>query len=298
MTDRSHTHLDHVVTAGRTRLGAAAGLNVGFAAVQIVVGLTLGSVVVLADALHQIVDAVGLVTALIALVVLRRPATTAMTFGWGKADALGAYTSGLLLLGSIAWVVYEAIGRLLDPVDVDGGGVIVIGLAGIAVNGVSVVILGRGEILSVRAARLHLAVDLAGSVIVVVAGLLLAGTTLQWIDPVASLLVNALVLQGTWRLLRDAGAELMDRSPPHTTAAHIGDFILGREGVADVHHVHTRSIAPGVTSVTAHVVMDGTVSLHDAQEQMHVLQHELADRLGISHSTIQLECHNCADADH
>ncbi|NNE95414.1 MAG: cation transporter, partial [Acidimicrobiales bacterium] len=145
-----HNHVsgDEVDTR---RLGLAAVVNVGFAIVQVTVGLLLGSVVVLADALHQVVDAVGLVTALIALALLRRPATSEMSFGWGKADALGGYTSGLLLLASVAWVVYESVQRLFDPVDVDGRGVILIGCAGIAVNGGSVWLLGHGQQLALKA---------------------------------------------------------------------------------------------------------------------------------------------------
>ncbi len=297
--EMGHDH-DHGEPVGisNVRVGAAAGINVGFAVVQVLVGVALGSVAVLADALHQVVDAVGLLTALTALVLLRRPATSSMTFGWGKADALGGYTSGLLLLGSIVWVLYESVKRLIDPVSVSGGGVILIGLAGIAVNGFSVYLLGSGDFLSLRAARLHLLVDLAGSVIVVVAGVVLQSTTYTWVDPVASLLISGLVLRGTWGLLRHSGAQLLDRSPLGADSNHIGDLILAQAGVNDVHHVHTRSIAPGVASVTAHVVMDGTVSLHEAQESMSMLREELADRLGIAHATIQLECHNCADANH
>ncbi len=291
-----HSHSHSAVS--NTRLGLAAAVNVGFAVVQVIVGLALGSVVVLADALHQIVDAVGLLTALIALILLRRPATRAMSYGWGKADALGGYTSGLLLVGSVVWVAYEAIGRLFDPVDVDGGGVILIGIAGVLVNGISVLVLGHGEHLSLKAARLHLLVDLAGSVVVVLAGLVLAGTSYTWIDPAASLLINALVLHGTWNLLRTAGAELLDRSPVGTDADQIGDLIRTIDSVSDVHHVHTRSIAPGVSSVTAHVVIDGSVSLHVAQEAMALVQEQLASSLGVAHSTIQMECHNCEDAVH
>lgn len=280
------------------RLGLAAAVNVGFAVIQVLVGLALGSVVVLADALHQIVDAVGLLTALVALVLLRRPATRAMSYGWGKADALGGYTSGLLLLGSIAWVGYESVQRLFDPVAVDGEGVILIGIAGIVVNGASVLILGDGEHLSLKAARLHLLVDLAGSVIVVLAGLLLTGTSFLWIDPLASLVINTLVLHGTWNLLRTAGAELLDKSPVGTDTDQIGDVIKSVKHVNGVHHVHTRSIAPGVSSVTAHVEVDGSVSVHDAQEAMAIVQTELANHLGIAHSTIQIECHGCEDASH
>ncbi len=291
-----HSH-DHSQVSNR-RLGIAAAVNVGFAVVQVIVGLALGSVVVLADALHQVIDAIGLLTALVALVLLRRPATSAMNYGWGKADALGGYTSGLLLLGSIIWVVYESIQRLFDPVEVDGGGVILIGIAGIVVNGASVLILGEGDHLSLRAARLHLLVDLAGSVVVVLAGVLLQGTTYTWIDPVASLLVNALVLHGTFNVLRYAGGELLDRAPAGATVEQIDLVLRATEGFTDVHHIHTRSLGPGATSMTAHVVIDDALGLHDAQETMHTVQQHLAVRFGIAHSTIQLECHTCEDIAH
>ncbi|NNE96120.1 MAG: cation diffusion facilitator family transporter, partial [Acidimicrobiales bacterium] len=138
----------------------------------------------------------------------------------------------------------------------------------------------------------------AGSVIVVIAGALLSGTGYTWIDPAASLLVNVLVLHGTWNLLRTAGGQLLDRSPIGADTDRIGDVIRSVDHVNDVHHVHTRSIGPGVSSVTAHVEIDGSVSLHDAQEAMVIVRSQLAERLGVAHATIQMECHRCEDASH
>lgn len=290
----SHDHRE----VSNTRLGLAAAVNVGFAIVQVIVGLAIGSVVVLADALHQVVDAIGLLTALVALVLLRRPATSTMSYGWGKADALGGYTSGLLLLGSIFWVGYESIQRLFEPVEVDGTGIILIGIAGVIVNGASVLILGEGEHLALKAARLHLIVDLAGSVVVVMAGVLLQGTSYTWIDPAASLLVNALVLHGTYNVLRAAGGELLDRSPLNVDIEKIDQLLRSPQGFTEVHHIHTRSLGPGSASMTAHVVIDDALGLHNAQETMHTIQDELAERFGIAHSTIQLECHTCEDSFH
>lgn len=291
-----HGHGHAEISSGR--LGLAAGLNVGFAVVQVAVGFILGSVVVLADALHQVTDAVGLVTALVALMLIRRPSDDTMSFGYGKADALGGYTSALLLLASVVWIVFEAVERLQDPVEVSGGGVVAIGLAGVVVNGLGVWLLGDGDALALKAARLHLVVDLAGSVIVVASGLLLLGTSLEWVDPVASLVVNALVLRGTVAILRAAGSELLDRSPsaarPDAVAAHL----LAHDNVSEVHHVHSRTLAPGVLSVTAHVVLDGSLTVHDAQDQLEQLQQLLADDFGIDHATLQLECHDCGAATH
>lgn len=280
------------------RLGVAAAVNVGFAVVQVAVGLYTGAVVVLADAAHQVVDAIGLLTALLATGLAKRGATRAMSFGWGKADALGAYSSGLLLVGSVIWIAYEAVERLRDPVEVAGGGVIAIGLAGIAVNGGSVLLLGSGGHLAVKAARLHLLIDLAGSVIVVATGVALVGSSARWIDPVASLAVNALVLRGTWQLLHAATGELLDRAPSGLGTDDVEAVLRRDPSVTDVHHVHSRSIAPGSTSVTAHVVLTGSLTLHDAQHELDRLQALLADTLGVGHATIQLECHDCDDVAH
>lgn len=280
------------------RLGFVCAANMSFAVVQVIVGLALGSVVVLADALHQVVDAIGIATALIAMLLTKRPASRTMSYGWGRADALGGYTSGLLLLGSIAWVVYESIDRLIDPVEVSGAGVVIIGVLGIIVNGASVWALGHAEALSLKAARIHLMVDLAGSVIVVLAGLVLIGTTYLWIDPAASLLINVLVLHATFSLLRASAGELLDRSPDDATVTAVESALLAQPGVESVHHVHTRALGPSIRSLTAHVVLEGRPDLHDAQDHLDRLTAELTSTLGIAHTTLQLECHECNHADH
>lgn len=294
-------HSDHSHHHGGVptwRLVGAAGLNTGFAVVQVIVGLALGSVVVLADAAHQVVDAVGLLTALMATLLAARPTSTDMSFGWGKADALGGFVSGLLLLGSIAWIVYESVDRLFDPVTVEGGGVITIGLLAVAVNGISVLALSGGSgSLSLKAARLHLLTDLAGSFLVVAAGVVLAGTSWNWIDPVASLLLSALVLQATLRLLRIAANELLDRVPEGVSVRAVQDVLGSQLGVDRVHHVHVRPLGQQRSSVTAHVVLRDQPSLHEAQDRLDAMSGALADQLGVTHATLQMECHPCDDED-
>lgn len=291
-----HVHVDEDHAVGR--LVAAASVNVGFAVIQVVVGLALGSVAVLADSAHQVVDAIGLITALGAVILAQRPASMLMSFGWGKADALGGLLSGLLLLGSIVWIVWEAIERLSDPADVSGTGVIVIGVAGVLVNGGSVLLVGHGDLLSIKAARLHLLTDLAGSVIVVLTGFILASGGWSGVDPVASLLLSAMVLHATWNLIRRSSYELLDRAPPTVTPEAVRTVLSGIEGIEDVHHVHARSLGGGKVSVTAHVVVEGDPSLHDAQAFIDLVTATLVEHLGVAHTTLQLECHACDDVDH
>lgn len=284
-----------------SRLVGAASLNVGFAVVQVIVGLAIGSVVVLADAAHQVVDALGLLTALGAALLARRPSTNEMSFGWGKADALGGFLSGMLLLASVAWIGFESVRRLFDPVEVEGRSVVIIGLVAIAVNGGSVIALspraGHDDHLAVRAARLHLLVDLAGSFLVVAAGLVLAGTTWLWVDPVASMLLSVVVLRSTMALLRAAAHELLDRAPNDVSVDAVTSTLASQPGVERVHHVHVRSLGQQRTSVTAHVVVEGEQTVHEAQEYVETLNTALQHDLGIAHATLQVECHPCADDD-
>ena len=297
---RGHHHdhgNDHRETSGR-RLTGAAAINIGFAVVQVVAGLAIGAVVVLADAAHQAVDAIGLITAVIAVRVARRPATATWSFGLGKADALGGFISALLLLGSVAWIVFESIRRLLDPEPVDGVAVMVIGVLAIVVNGGSVWLVGHDHgagAIAVRAARLHLLTDLAGSVIVVGARAVLALGGPEWIDPVASLVLSAAVLWTTWHVIVSATSILLDRTPDRLSAADVEALLGSQPGIDRVHHVHLRPLGGSRVSFTAHVVVDGARSVQEAQAIVDDLRHVLASEHSITHSTLQLECHPCGD---
>jgi cobalt-zinc-cadmium efflux system protein len=296
-----HPDGGHAHAHGGKRLGLAAGANAAFAVVQIFVGLAIGSVVVLADAAHQTVDALGLVTAWIALRIARRPASDDWSYGLGKADALGGFVSALLLIGSVVWIVVESIQRLVTPEPVDGGGVIVIGLVAIAVNGVGVVLVGHGhgdEAISLRAARLHLLADLAGSVVVVATGVLLVATDAAWLDPTASLVVSIAVLWSTWNLLRSATDVLLDRSPSGISAVALAGELRSHPDVDAAHHIHIRSLGGGRHAASAHIVVDGSTSAHRSQEISDELSVGVAATLGIDHLTLQLEClHACPDPD-
>lgn len=280
------------------RLGLAAVSNSAFAVVQIIVGLAIGSVVVLADAAHQAVDALGLITAWIAIRIARRPATDEWSYGLGKADALGGFVSGLLLVGSVVWIAFEAVKRLLEPETVEGGGVILIGLIAIAVNGAGVLLVGHGhgdEAISLRAARLHLLADLAGSVVVVATGVLLVITEAAWLDPAASLLVSVAVLWSTWGLLKSAVNVLLDRAPAGISMSDLESRLQLHPEVDTAHHVHIRSLGGGRHAASAHVVVDGSVPAHRSQEISSELAVAVETAFDIDHLTLQIECvHGCA----
>lgn len=296
------SHAEHAHAHGSPkRLGWAAFSNVGFAVVQVVVGLAIGSVVVLADAAHQTVDALGLVTALIALRFSLRPPTSNWTYGMGKADALGGFVSALLLLGSVVWILVESIRRFFEPAEVSGLSVMVIGFIAIAVNGAGVLLVGHGhgdEAISLRAARLHLITDLLGSVVVVASGALLALGGPSWIDPAASVLLSAAVIWTTWRLLRSAAVVLLDRAPERLGSIDVAALLGEQPGVDHVHHVHLRRLGGGHVSASAHVVVDGEMSVHDVQHTVERLSGVLLATHEVTHTTLQVECHPCDDDHH
>lgn len=283
------------------RLGVAAGVNSIFAVVQVVVGLAIGSVVVLADAAHQAVDALGLITAFIAIRIARRPALGDWSYGLGKADALGGFVSAMLLVASVVWIVVESIGRLIEPEAVEGGGVIVIGVIAIAVNGAGVLLVGHGhggEAISLRAARLHLLTDLAGSVVVVLAGVFLVTTELSWVDPVASLIVSVAVLWSVWHVVRSAVGVLLDRAPAGVSARELAEVIQSHPDIDIAHHVHVRSLGAGRHSASAHVVVHGQTTAHRSQEIIDDVSNLMADRFDVEHLTVQIECeHQCAEGE-
>lgn len=274
-------------------------LNGTLAVAQVVAGIAFASVAVFADAGHQVVDAAGLAIGWFALRLARRPATARRTWGWGRADAVGAQLSGVVLLASLVWVVIESVRRLAEPQDVAGIGVLVTGLVGVVVNGGSLrVIRHAGEHLSLRAARLHLIADLAGSVLLVVTGAAVGATGWDRLDPIMSLVLSVSLLHSTVQLLRHSTGVLLDVAPAHLDVAVISETVRRELGVRDLHHVHVWTVAPGVSALSAHVEVEGERTVHETQMALEQVEALLRDRFGIGHSTLQFECHPCAAPHH
>jgi cobalt-zinc-cadmium efflux system protein len=316
------------MTAAKTRsLGLAAALNASMGVAQVIVGFATGSMAVLADAAHQWVDVVGLLLAFVAMLVVRRPISTRRTFGWTRVDALAAHISTLLLLGSLLWIGIESVKRLLAPQPAEGGWVIVIGVIGLIVNTAGAVMLGghqhhhshdhdhshdhnhsngpiheddhqHGGSLSIRAARLHLIGDAAGSLVVVMTGIVLSITENTRIDPIASLIICALVMFSAVRLLRQSGNELLDAVPTGLDVSEVTAALQSVTGIHDVHHLHAWSMGAGRYAVSAHIEVDGDRTAHDTQTVITAARTMVRDRFGIGHATFQPECHRCEEPVH
>lgn len=299
-----HHHTPATSDAGpaarRRALAIALIANAGLLVVQVVAAVAFGSLALLADSAHLATDVVALALALVAAILSARPASARTTYGWERAEVLAALVNAALLIMASAWIVYEAIGRFSDPQPVDGTGVAIVGALGLAVNAGSAWIVARvsGANLNLRGAFLHLASDALGSLGVLVAGIVVAVTGSTWIDPAISLAITALVLLATWSLLRDATSVLLERAPRGLDGEEIEAHLLADPRVEAVHHLHLWSLGSETAALSAHVVLAGEPSLHAAQLVGNELRAGLADRFGVDHSTLELECHDCADTVH
>jgi cobalt-zinc-cadmium efflux system protein len=300
-----HDHAHDPVSSGHPgRLVGVLGVNFAFTVAQVVGGLAAGSLALLADAAHNGIDVVGLGMAAVAVALARRPAGPRHTYGLRRAEAMAAQVSALLLLVSLGWVAWSAVARLRDgsATDVDGGLVALLALLGLAVNGGGALVLrtgtGGSAAIATRAALLHLLADAVTSAAVLVAGIAIAVTGADWIDPATSLAVAAVVAIAAIRLLRESVGILLDVTPSSVDTAEMTAAMEAVDGVSAVHHLHVWSLAEREVAVSAHVVVDGPTTLHDTEETLASLQTLLADRFGIAHPTLQLECHPCEDLEH
>ena len=271
--------------------------NGAFLAVELVGGIVFGSLALLADGAHMVSDVAALSIALFAQRLARRPHTARHTYGLQRAEVIGAQANAVLLLAASAWIVYEAIRRLDRPHDVEGMGLLAVAAVGFLVNVASAITLERvaGHSLNMRAAVVHMTMDAAGSLAAVVAGIAIVVGGTRWVDPVASLFITALVVWSAAKLLRDATHVLMEGAPRGLDAQEIERFIAADPVVEDIHHVHVWNIASDVPALSAHVVITGERTLHEAQVEGDRIRALVGERFGIEHTTFELECHACED---
>ncbi len=263
-------------------------LNLGFVAVEAGYGIAANSVALLADAGHNLSDVLGLLVAWGAASLGKRAPTMHYTYGLRRTSILAALFNAVFLLVAIGAIAYEAIGRLAAPEPVEGGVVMVVAGIGIVINGVTAWLFasGRKGDLNIRGAFLHMVSDAVVSAGVVVAAFVVVRTGWQWLDPATSLVIVAIIMVGTWGLLKDSVAMALDRVPDGIAPRDVEAALTGLPGVARVHDLHIWSMSTTEVALTAHLVMPegcpGDAFLHDAADMLH-------HRFDIDHATIQVE---------
>jgi cobalt-zinc-cadmium efflux system protein len=283
----SHGHA-HGAHATRRVLTGALILTVAFGAVQVVAGVVSGSLALIADAVHNLADGGAIALALLAAWAAARPPTATHTYGWARLEILAALVNGVLLIGLSAWIFYDAAIRLADPPSVDGGTLVVVGLAGVVANGVAAWILMRGDHhhdVNLRGALLHAISDVAGSGGAAIAGVLVLAFGWYAADPAMAALIGLLVLLSSWNFVRRPLAILLEAAPPGVHSEQVGQAMAAVPGVRDVHDLHIWTLSR-MTALSAHVVaLPGA----DTDEVLHAVEATLREQFAIAHSTIQVE---------
>lgn len=282
-----HAHSHAPRRFGRA-FAIAALLNIGLVFVQVLYGVLAHSVALLADASHNFGDVLGLLLAWAAHGAAQRRPTTHYTYGFRSASILAALVNALLLLVATGAIAWEAIQRFSEPGEVAGLTVMIVAGIGIAVNAGSALLLMRGSKgdLNVRGAFLHLVADAGVSAVVVLAGGAILVTGWNWLDPLASIVISAVIVWSTWGLLRDAVRLSLDAVPATIDPAAVRRYLEGLPGVARIHDLHIWAMSTTEIALTAHLVVPGG---HPGDPFLLRTAHGLTVQFGIGHATLQLE---------
>jgi cobalt-zinc-cadmium efflux system protein len=253
-------------------------------------GVLTGSLALLADAGHVLSDVGAIGLAMFAASLAGRPAGGRMTFGYQRSEILAGLANGLLLVAVAIAIAYAAIGRLGDPPGIDAGGVLALGLLGLAGNLAATLVLARGERVDVNLEGVlrHSAADALGSLgVVFAAAVVLAGGS-SIVDPIVSLAISCLVLISSWRLIKEPLDVLMEAAPAGVDVDAAGAAICGEEGVLSVHDLHIWTVTSGFGALAAHVVVAPDCDRDLVRARIELLLH---DRFEIDHTTLQMEEH-------
>lgn len=292
--DQGHGH--HHGAGGHSHAPASFGtafaigitLNLAYVAGEVVYGLIAHSLALLADAGHNFGDVMGLGGAWLAAILSKRQPSQRFTYGLRRTSILAALSNAIILLvvtGGIAW---EGILRLLDPQPVGGFIIMVVAAAGILINGVTAFMFmsGRKGDLNIKGAFMHMASDALVALGVVVAGAIILWTGWLWLDPAISLVVSAIIVIGTWSLLRDSVSLSLDAVPTSVDESKVAKFLKNLPGVIEIHDLHIWGMSTTETALTVHLVRPGA-TLDD--KMLHHTAEELKEHFGIGHATFQVE---------
>lgn len=273
---------------GARSLAIALALNAAYTVVEVVVGLTTGSLALVSDAGHNLSDVLALGLALGAVWLAARPATPNRSFGYKRALILAALANALTLVVIALLIFVEAARRFSSPPDVPGLPLVLVALVGLAINAVGAALVFRrgGDDLNLRASFLHLAGDALGSLGVIAAGLIILTTGWEYADPLFSVLIGVLVLASAWTVLRDSVLVLLEAAPRDVDVGALGEQLAAYPGVVNVHDLHVWTITSGFPALTAHVLVRPGDDCHGIRRDLERLLH---DRFGIDHTTLQVD---------
>lgn len=290
-----HGHGHSAVGAPKSVLAIVLGITVTVLLVEVVGAVWSGSLALLADAGHMLTDAAGLALALFAAVLMQRPASDRLTWGYRRAEVLAAAAQAAVLLAVAGFILVQAVRRLFEPEAVESGVMVVFGVIGLVGNAVAIAFLSRarsthGENLNTRAAMLEVINDALGSVAVLVAAAVIATTGWDRADAVVSLMIGTLIIPRTWRILRHAVDILLEAAPRNVDLTEVRAHLLEMPHVQAVHDLHASTVGTGLPVLTVHLVVDDEC-FHDGHLMtlLDDVQACAAGHFDVAHSTVQFE---------
>lgn len=292
--DHSHGGHHHVdvqdLTNVNTSFVIAVVANLAFTIIEAVYGFLTSSMSLLADAGHNLSDVLGLLLAWGAAYLATRKSSELYSFGYRRTTILAALINAVVLVVAAGMIAFESIHKLLDPSPISAVPVMIVATIGIFVNAGTAMLFMKGskEDLNLRGAYLHLAYDALISVGVVVAAILIYFTDFYWIDPIVGLLIVAVILGGTWGLLRDSVNLIIDAVPGQVDLQEVRNYLLGIDGVTEVHDLHIWGMSTRENCLTAHLVMPDN-TLWDSEESYATIGRHMASHFSIHHVTLQVE---------
>ena len=281
-------HHHHATPDYNRAFAAGVILNVGFVIVEAVFGVMSDSLALLTDAGHNLSDVLGLLLAWGAATLAKRRPSPRRTYGFSRATILASVFSGMLLMGAVGAIGWEAVNRLVEPAQPAGKTIMIVAAIGVVINTVTALFFlsGKDHDLNIRGAFLHMAADAIVSFGVVISGALILFYGMNWIDPVISLVIAAVIFLSTWGLLRDSLNLAVDAVPRNVDPEAVREYLASLPGVRALHDLHIWPMSTTDTALTAHLVMD---VFPDSDHFLSDVAKALETRFSIKHPTIQME---------
>ncbi len=293
MSHEHHNHSHSEITELKNVNNAfyiGIGLNMLFVIIEVIAGVSIGSLSLLSDAGHNFIDVISLALSLLAFRLADVKPNENFTYGYRKTTILVALFNGILLLVSIGAIGYEAVDHLFNPVALPGFTIALVAGAGMIINGVTAFMFQKNkeQDLNIKAAYLHLLSDALVSLALVAGGIMIYYTKWFWIDPVLSLLIAAVIIKSTWSLLKSSLRLSLDAVPENVDLKKIENNISAVTGVENIHHIHAWAISTKMNALTAHILVNKNLSMEKMDEIKREIKHELK-HLNIQHSTLEFE---------
>jgi cobalt-zinc-cadmium efflux system protein len=284
----------HEASTSYRRLKITLAIVLSVMVAEILGGIYSGSLALLGDAGHMLVDTLALGLSLFAMKIARRPATATKTFGYHRFEILAALANGTILVLVSAYIFYEAYQRFLEPSSVKTPLMLAIATIGLFANLGGVILLKKASqrSLNVKAAFWHIIGDTISSVGVIIAGIVILFTGWYVADAIVAVIIGVIILWGAVRIVRESADILLEAVPKHIETTRVIDAIQNVPGVNEIHDIHIWTITSDIYALSAHLVIDDQM-VSKSVDIVRGVRQELAQRFNISHTTLQLECESC-----